>query len=83
MKTDYNLEIIDLLQKTFTPATPTTENAIFKTLQEIHYAVISVLPSKWVYEEDVYEILQQLNFKTFPLNADDKIIFYYYLPLVN
>jgi len=87
MKTEYSQEIIELIKNTFTPATPTTENAQNKTLAEIHEAVISVLPSKWVYEEDVYNVLQQLNFKIFPLAVEDPITkkqttqFYYYITL--
>ena len=49
----------------FSPSTPEDEKAIPKTLAEIHAQVINILPSKWVEESDVYNILKELGYKIF------------------
>jgi len=81
MKTEYSQEITELLQSNFIPATPTTENAEPKTLSQIHQIITSVLPAKWVYEEDVYNVLQQQGFKTFMHTVEENTALFYFVSL--
>jgi hypothetical protein len=83
MKTEYSQEIKDLIESSFAPSTPSDASASKKTLNEIHESVIGVLPSKWIYEEDVYNVLQQLNYRPFPFTEESKTTFFYYLTPIN
>jgi len=78
MKTEYSQEIKNLIESTFTPSTPDDASASKKTLNEIYESVIGVLPSKWIYEEDVYDVLQQLNYRPFPFQDEFGVLRYYY-----
>lgn len=80
IKTDYDEQIRNFLKKNYEPV----ENAIDAekdytlklTLKEIYKQVTSVLPSKYIYEDDVYEALIELGFKDFnytiPAKFDDE-----------
>ena len=66
MKTNYTDDLQQLIQKLFTPSNPTEENNAAMSLTEIYNQVTNILPAKWIYEADVYECLQKLEFKTYP-----------------
>ncbi len=81
MKTDYSKEIEDLLNETFIPSTPGDKKALCKTLDDLHEMVIKILPAKWVYIDDVYQVLSKLNFKTYLGKKEDEEGFFYFVSL--
>ncbi|SDS12384.1 hypothetical protein SAMN04487764_1508 [Gillisia sp. Hel1_33_143] len=68
MRTEYISEIKKLLQENFEPVQSTfaaDEYTERKTLKEIYKFITNILPADWVYESDVYTILEELGFKSF------------------
>ncbi|EKF56233.1 hypothetical protein I215_01883 [Galbibacter marinus] len=82
-KTDYTEEIKNLLGNFYVPVASkddATEVTVKKTLTEIHEEVTRVLPSRWIYEDDVYQVLQEMNFNFFhDTDEDGKRILVYYM----
>ena len=77
-KTDYSEEIRSILQKNYNPVQSVVtadDYTVKKTLTEIYRDIIQVLPKLWVDESDVYDALQELEFKSFlfsmPPELDD------------
>ena len=70
-KTDYSQEIKDLIKGNYDPVESTlheNEQTLKMSLSEITREIKSVLPKDWIYEEDVYQILVDLGFKSFIIN---------------
>lgn len=68
MKTDYTLEIKNLLRNNFEPVISPFDSGEYtekKTLTDVYNLVIKVIPKDWVYESDLYEIMEELGFKSF------------------
>lgn len=68
MKTDYLIEAKKLIENNFSPVNSLiddNEYTVKKTLSDIHKDVTNILPSRWIYESDIYEILSELGFKSF------------------
>lgn len=83
MKTEYTTEIIQLLEQTFTPATPDTEDHLRKSLSDLYTDAISILPEKWIDEADVYSALEKLEFKSFSYHDEEenKTSLFYFVKL--
>lgn len=82
-KTDYSNEIKRLIDNLYSPvatkeeATGTTAK---KTLTDIHMEVVRILPSRWIYEDDVYQALQEMKFNYFrDVDDDGKPGLFYYM----
>lgn len=68
MKIDYSEEIRNFLKNNFEPVQSVVhenEETLKKSLSSIHSMLISVLPRDWVTESEVYEALEELEFKSF------------------
>lgn len=68
MKTDYLQEARKLISDHYSPVLSLFEEneyTVKKTLEDIHNDVTNILPSRWIYESDIYEILSELGFKSF------------------
>lgn len=83
MKIDYLDEARELIKNNFTPVLSLmdeSEYTVKKTLEDIHNDIINILPSRWIYESDIYDLLAELGFKsflyTFPevIGKDGKIL---------
>tara|TARA_R110002167_G_scaffold364968_1_gene588355 strand:+ start:11657 stop:11902 length:246 start_codon:yes stop_codon:yes gene_type:complete len=49
----------------FSPSSPEDDTAHALTLVDIHTQVTNILPSKWVDQADVYNMLKELDYKIF------------------
>ncbi len=68
MKTEYTEEIKALLENNYDTVDSIIDSNEYterKTLSEIHAMITAVLPAKWIYESDIYEVLGMLGFKSF------------------
>ena len=68
MKTDYLLEARKLIADHYSPVLSLfdeNEYTVKKTLSDIHNDVTNILPSRWIYESVIYDILAELGFKSF------------------
>lgn len=81
MKTDYQPEIQNFILKHFEASSSDNEKAVPKTLEEIKEMVINVLPAKWIYDSDVYNALQILNFTPSFGKKEEIEGLYYYLKI--
>lgn len=82
-KTDYSDQIKKLLDNFYSPVVSkqeATETTVKKTLSEVHEEVTRVLPARWIYEDDVYQVLQEMKFNYFhDTNDEGKTDLFYYL----
>lgn len=79
MKTNYSVEIKDLLSSVFKPAEVIDKYTLAKTLEELHLFIIKVLPAKWIDETDVYSALEELGFKPSYGEKDSEKGLYYFV----
>lgn len=68
MKTDYIFEIRKLISENYDPVLSAMDKSEWteaKTLDMVHKEVVRILPADWVYPSDVYQVLEELGFKSF------------------
>lgn len=80
MKTNYSVEIKNLISSVFVPAEVIEKTTEVKTLEELHLFIIKVLPAKWIDETDVYSALEELGFKpSYGEKEGEKGLYYFVL----
>ena len=68
MKTDYLTEATELIRNNYSPVNSLfqeNEYTVKRTLSGMYQEVTNILPARWIYESDIYEILAELGFKSF------------------
>lgn len=64
MYTDYSQKINFILQSIYSSvATQTHTTETIRTIEDLYLDVISILPEKWVYHEDVLAVVNNLDYK--------------------
>ncbi|TXK73947.1 hypothetical protein [Mesonia sp. HuA40] len=74
-KTEWNLEIKKFLESNYDPINSpleADEYTVKLTLREIYKQVTCVLPSTFIYQDDVYQALTDLGFKNFGYSTEPK-----------
>lgn len=73
MKTDYTEEIKNIIKENYEPVDSPMKESEFterNSLGSICRILIQVLPKEWIYESDVYNVLEELGFKKFLLDEE-------------
>ena len=73
MKTDYTEEIRNMILNNYEPVNSVLNENEYterKSLQAVYKMITSVLPKDWIYESDVYAVLEELGFKSFMLTEE-------------
>lgn len=70
--TDYTEDLKELILKMYEPSSPEDSSSIAMTISHLHEEVTNILSAKWVYQEDVYEVLKALGYKTYHQKTETK-----------
>lgn len=75
MKTDYTTELKSFLEDHFEPIESVNDQSEYteqKTLDQVYAEVTNILPSNFIHQTDVYDMMKELGFKSFRIHFPEK-----------